>query len=343
MTSDIESIQNEALAAIEKASDLRALDDLRVAELGKKGRLTAILKTLGGMDPEQRKQVGGQVNQAKAALQQAINARKDTLERAQIDAKLASESIDVTLPGRGIEPGTLHPLRRTAERISALFGSIGFEVVSGPEIEDDWHNFEALNFPPEHPARAMHDTFWVNGGSHVLRTHTSPVQVRTMQARKPPLRIIAPGRVYRCDSDRTHSPMFHQIEGLYVAENVSFADLKSDLQQFLSLYFEREVETRFRPSYFPFTEPSCEVDIRYEDLRGRTGWMEILGCGMVHPNVFKAVGLDPEAVTGYAFGMGVERMAMLRYGVDDLRLFFENDTRFLKQFSAFGQVSGAVA
>ena len=343
MTSDIESIQSEALAAIEAAPDLRALDDLRVAELGKKGRLTAILKTLGGMAPEQRKQVGGQVNQAKAALQQAINARKDHLERAAIDARLASEAIDVTLPGVGIPPGALHPLRRTAERISSLFGSIGFEVVSGPEIEDDWHNFEALNFPPEHPARAMHDTFWVNGGSHVLRTHTSPVQVRTMLERKPPLRIIAPGRVYRCDSDRTHSPMFHQIEGLYVAERVSFADLKSDLQRFLSLYFEREVETRFRPSSFPFTEPSCEVDIRYEDLRGRTGWMEILGCGMVHPNVFKAVGLDPEQVTGYAFGMGVERMAMLRYGVDDLRLFFENDTRFLNQFSQFGNVVGAVS
>ena len=236
------------------------------------------------------------------------------------------------MPGRGILPGGAHPISSVMEHIESIFRHAGFDVVLGPEIEDDYHNFEALNFPPNHPARAMHDTFYVGEGSRVLRTHTSSVQIRMMEQREPPLRIIAPGRVYRCDSDRTHSPMFHQLEGLYVARGVSFADLRADLKAFLSAFFEREVKTRFRPSYFPFTEPSCEVDIHYEDLNGRAGWMEILGCGMVHPNVLRAAGIDPEIYTGYAFGMGMERMAMLRYGVDDLRLFFENDLRFLSQF-----------
>lgn len=332
MSDDIQALRDEATARINASDDLKALEAERVDWLGKKGRLTAILKTLGSMDPEQRKTVGAAVNAAKGELQAAINARREVLERQAIDAKLADEAIDVTLPGRGQVVGGGHPITRVIDHICRLFGSIGFEVVEGPEIEDDYHNFEALNFPADHPARAMHDTFYVGNGARVLRTHTSSVQVRTMNERKPPLRIIAPGRVYRCDSDRTHSPMFHQLEGLYVARNVSFADLRADLHTFLERFFERDVRTRFRPSYFPFTEPSCEVDIHYEDISGRSGWMEILGCGMVHPNVLRDAGIDPETYTGYAFGMGMERMAMLRYGVDDLRLFFDNDMRFTAQF-----------
>ena len=332
MSEDLKQLHEDASARIEAAPDLAALDEVRVEMLGKKGRITGLLKTLGGMEPEQRRQFGAEVNATKQALIERINTRRATLERAAIDARLAGEAVDVTLPGRGDGYGGAHPIRRVIDRISALFGTIGFEVVEGPEIEDDYHNFEALNFPPNHPARAMHDTFYAGQGRRVLRTHTSSVQIRMMEEREPPLRIIAPGRVYRCDSDRTHSPMFHQLEGLYVARGVSFADLRADLQAFLSAFFERDVKTRFRPSYFPFTEPSCEVDIHYQDLNGREGWMEILGCGMVHPNVLRAVGIDPEVYTGYAFGMGMERMAMLRYGVDDLRLFFENDLRFLAQF-----------
>ena len=332
MSEDLNVLRDNASSRIAAADDTAALDEVRVEMLGKKGRITALLKTLGGMEPEARRTFGAQVNETKQALIEQINARRETLEREAIDARLKGEAIDVTLPGRGIGYGGAHPIRRVIDRISDLFGTIGFEIVEGPEVEDDYHNFEALNFPPNHPARAMHDTFYVGEGSRVLRTHTSSVQIRMMEQREPPLRIIAPGRVYRCDSDRTHSPMFHQLEGLYVARGVSFADLRADLKAFLSAFFERDVKTRFRPSYFPFTEPSCEVDIHYEDLNGRAGWMEILGCGMVHPNVLRAVGIDPEIYTGYAFGMGMERMAMLRYGVDDLRLFFENDLRFLSQF-----------
>ncbi len=332
MSEDLNALHEDAAARIASASDATALDAVRVEMLGKKGRITALLKTLGGMDPDTRRSFGAQVNETKQALIEQINSRRETLEREAIDARLQGEAIDVPLPGRGLEYGGAHPIRRVIDRISALFGTIGFETVEGPEVEDDYHNFEALNFPPNHPARAMHDTFYVGEGSRVLRTHTSSVQIRMMEQREPPLRIIAPGRVYRCDSDRTHSPMFHQLEGLYVARGVSFADLRADLKAFLSAFFEREVKTRFRPSYFPFTEPSCEVDIHYEDLNGRAGWMEILGCGMVHPNGLRAAGIFPEIYTGYAFGMGMERMAMLRYGVDDLRLFFENDLRFLSQF-----------
>ena len=332
MSEDLNALHEDAAARIASASDATALDAVRVEMLGKKGRITALLKTLGGMDPDTRRSFGAQVNETKQALIEQINSRRETLEREAIDARLQGEAIDVTLPGRGLEYGGAHPIRRVIDRISALFGTIGFETVEGPEVEDDYHNFEALNFPPNHPARAMHDTFYVGEGSRVLRTHTSSVQIRMMEQREPPLRIIAPGRVYRCDSDRTHSPMFHQLEGLYVARGVSFADLRADLKACLSAFFEREVKTRCRPSYCPFTEPSCEVDIHYEDLNGRAGWMEILGCGMVHPNVLRAAGIDPEIYTGYAFGMGMERMAMLRYGVDDLRLFFENDLRFLSQF-----------
>lgn len=328
MSLDLDGLQNSALAEINAAVEARALEQLRVDLLGKKGRVTELLKALGGMAPDERKVFGERVNRVKEALSDALQARGQVLSQAELAQKLAAESIDVTLPGRGESPGGLHPITRTIQRIERLFGELGFESLEGPEIEDDFHNFGALNIPELHPARGMHDTFYAKNGGMVLRTHTSPVQVRTMMSRKPPIRMIAPGRVYRSDSDRTHSPMFHQVEGLYVAENVSFADLQYDLKTFLSRFFEREAEVRFRPSYFPFTEPSSEVDIK--DEKGR--WLEVLGCGMVHPKVFEAVGIDPERYTGYAFGMGVERLTMLRYGVDDLRLFFNNDLRFLEQF-----------
>jgi phenylalanyl-tRNA synthetase alpha chain len=333
MSEDIDQLVDRARGEIEAAADLRVLEQLRVDWLGKKGRITELLKQLGGMAPDVRKQFGERVNRAKEAVAARLDDRKQTLEKAALDAKLASESIDVTLPGRGAAMGGVHPITRTIQRMEKLFGDLGFESVSGPEIEDDFHNFGALNIPELHPARSGMDTFYVRNGGMVLRTHTSPVQIRTMERlvrekRKPPIRIICPGRVYRVDSDRTHSPMFHQVEGLYVAENVSLADLKYDLQTFLSRFFERDVESLFRPSYFPFVEPGADVHIRWGDR-----WLEVLGCGVVHPNVFKAVGLDPERYSGYAFGMGVERMAMLRYGVDDLRLFFENDLRFLRQFA----------
>jgi phenylalanyl-tRNA synthetase alpha chain len=328
MTGNVEELLAGARNGIEAAADARALEQLRVDLLGKKGRITELLKQLGGMPPEERRAFGERVNKARDEIQGLIEARKAALAGAELAQKLAAESLDVTLPGRGETAGGLHPITRTIERIERLFADQGFESVSGPEIEDDFHNFAALNMPEGHPARAGQDTFYVNAGKLLLRTQTSPVQVRTMQARKPPIRIICPGRVYRRDFDRTHSPMFHQVEGLYVAENVTFADLKYDLMAFLRRFFEREVEVRFRPSYFPFTEPSAEVDIK--DQSGR--WLEVLGCGVVHPDVFKAVGIDPERYTGYAFGLGVERFTMLRYGVDDLRLFFENDLRFLEQF-----------
>lgn len=336
---NLENIQREAESAMQAAKELRALDDVRVRYLGKKGQVTSLLKEVGSLPAGQRKEAGQRINRVKKELQDALEVRRQALEAHALEQRLATEALDVTLPGRGEAPGGMHPVSRTARRIERLFRNACFKVEEGPEIEDDYHNFEALNIPPEHPARAMHDTFYVAGQSRLLRTHTSPVQIRAMEAHPPPIRLIAPGRVYRCDSDRTHSPMFHQIEGLYVAHDVSFADLKGDIQEFLSLFFERDLELRFRPSYFPFTEPSAEVDIECVMCGGtgcpvcsRTGWLEVLGCGMVHPNVLTAVSVDPEEYTGYAFGMGVERLTMLRYGVDDLRLFFDNDLRFLRQF-----------
>jgi phenylalanyl-tRNA synthetase alpha chain len=318
--------------------DLQALDQVRVQFLGKKGALTERLKQLGKLAPEERPREGQAINAAKAAVQQAIERRRDTLQAEQLERRLVEESVDVTLPGRGAVGGGLHPVTRTLQRIEELLAHAGFEIADGPEIEDDYHNFEALNIPAHHPARAMHDTFYFEDG-RLLRTHTSPVQIRVMENREPPMRVIAPGRVYRCDSDLTHTPMFHQVEGFMVDEEVSFADLKGMLDSFLRTYFEQDLAVRFRPSYFPFTEPSAEVDIRCvmcagDGCRvcGNSGWLEILGCGMIHPEVFRYVGIDNEKYTGFAFGMGVERLAMLRYGVNDLRLFFENDLRFLRQF-----------
>jgi len=329
----------EASDQIEAAQQLSALDEVRVRYLGKSGLLTAQLKQLGKLPAEQRPAAGQAINKAKQALQGQIEQRKQQLERQVLEARLSSERIDVTQPGRGSGQGGLHPVTRTLERIEELFSRSGFSIEEGPEIEDDYHNFEALNIPAHHPARAMHDTFYFD--AHLLlRTHTSPVQIRTMENAGPPLKIIAPGRVYRCDSDLTHTPMFHQVEGLLVDEGVSFADLKGVLYDFLQSFFERDLKIRFRPSYFPFTEPSAEVDIECVMCNGEgcrvcshTGWLEVLGCGMVHPEVFRHVGIDSEKYTGYAFGMGVERLTMLRYGVNDLRLFFENDLRFLRQFA----------
>jgi phenylalanyl-tRNA synthetase alpha chain len=336
---ELQSLTKRAERAIAEADSLSVLDDIRVGYLGKSGQLTAQLKKLGTLPPEQRPQAGQAINQAKQSLQQAIEKRKSVLEEVLLAKRLASETIDVTLPGRGQLQGGLHPVTRTLERVERMFAHAGFEVVEGPEIEDGYHNFEALNIPEHHPARAMHDTFYFDANL-LLRTHTSPVQIRTMEHDGPPLKIIAPGRVYRCDSDLTHTPMFHQVEGLLVDENVSFADLKGVLYDFLTSFFERELKLRFRPSYFPFTEPSAEVDIECvmcggEGCRvcGQSGWIEVLGCGMVHPEVFHHVGIDSEKYTGYAFGVGIERLTMLRYGVNDLRLFFENDLRFLKQFA----------
>jgi phenylalanyl-tRNA synthetase alpha chain len=337
---DLQALTAKARSEIEAADNLDALDQIRVSYLGKKGELTSLLKTLGTLPAEERKSAGQDINRAKQDVQQALEARKASLKASALQTKLASERIDVTLPGRGQSTGGLHPVTRTMQRIEELFSQLGFAVEQGPEIEDDYHNFEALNIPAHHPARAMHDTFYFDAQT-LLRTHTSPVQVRHMETDKPPLRIIAPGRVYRCDSDLTHTPMFHQVEGLLVDREVSFSDLMGTLADFLKHFFEDDdLQTRFRPSYFPFTEPSSEVDIQCvmcggEGCRvcGHTGWLEILGCGMVHPNVFKAVGINNEEYTGYAFGMGVERLAMLRYGVNDLRLFFENDLKFLQQFA----------
>lgn len=324
---NLENLLSQGKQAVATADSVKALDDVRVQYLGKKGELTQLLKALGQLSAEERPAAGARINEAKEALQDEINARRDQLESAALASKLASEQIDVTLPGRGQQLGGLHPVTRTLERIEEFFSSIGFSIAEGPEVEDDYHNFEALNIPAHHPARAMHDTFYFDAHT-LLRTHTSPVQVRTMESKQPPIRIICPGRVYRCDYDQTHSPMFHQVEGLLVDKNISFADLKGTLEQFLREFFEEDVKVRFRPSYFPFTEPSIEVDID----RGDGRWLEVLGCGMVHPKVFEYSGIDPEEYTGFAFGMGVERLAMLRYGVNDLRLFFENDLRFLGQF-----------
>ncbi|MCP1674879.1 phenylalanyl-tRNA synthetase alpha chain [Natronocella acetinitrilica] len=334
----LQSLVAKAQEEITEAGDLRALDAVRVAFLGKKGSLTDQLKALGKLPAEERPAAGQAINQAKVTVQEAIDQRRSALEQAALDQKLAADRIDVTLPGRREAVGSLHPVTRTLERMERLFGTMGFEVAEGPEIEDDYHNFEALNIPAHHPARAMHDTFYFDA-TRLLRTHTSPVQIRVMEADGVPVRIIAPGRVYRCDSDVTHTPMFHQVEGLLVDEGISFADLKGALHDFAREFFERDLDVRFRPSYFPFTEPSAEMDVQCVHCGGKgcrvcggTGWLEVLGCGMVHPRVFEYCGVDAERYTGYAFGMGVERLAMLRYGVDDLRIFFDNDLQFLQQF-----------
>ena len=334
----LEQIKQALLQKVADATDLQGLEALRVEALGKKGELTALLKQLGSLDPAERPKAGAEINKAKQAVQQQIEARKTDLQAAALAQRLSSEKVDVTLPVDGEELGSLHPVTRTLRRIEDIFVQAGFSVESGPEIEDDFHNFEALNIPADHPARAMHDTFYIDA-SHVLRTHTSPVQIRTMETQDPPIRCICPGRVYRCDSDVTHTPMFHQVEGLVVDEGVSMAHLRACVADFLRAFFEGDFPVRFRPSYFPFTEPSAEIDMQCTHCQGegcrickQTGWLEIGGCGMVHPNVLTAAGVDAEKYTGYAFGMGVERMAMLRYGVNDLRLFFENDLPFLRQF-----------
>ncbi|WP_053979755.1 phenylalanine--tRNA ligase subunit alpha [Marinagarivorans algicola] len=335
---NLAELTTQALKLVAEANELAELDHIRVEYLGKKGQITAQLKSLGKLSAEERPAAGAKINDAKVQVQDAMNARKAALENAAINAQLAAETIDVTLPGREAERGSLHPVTHTLNRIEDIFVRAGYSVEQGPEVEDDFHNFEALNIPSHHPARAMHDTFYVDE-RHVLRTHTSPVQIRTMLKRSGPLKVICPGRVYRCDSDLTHTPMFHQVEGLVVDKDVSFADLKGVVSQFLRTFFEADVPVRFRPSYFPFTEPSAEMDIQCTHCQGegcrvckQTGWLEVGGCGMVHPNVFKACDINPEEVSGFAFGMGVERLAMLRYGIKDLRMFFENDLEFLQQF-----------
>ncbi len=334
----LSALVEQSLADVGAAADLAQLDEVRVRLLGKKGLLTEQLKGLGALPAGERPAAGQRINDAKASIQAAIEARHAELDAAAQARELASGAIDVTLPGRGQERGSMHPVTRTRLRIEQIFKQAGFQVATGPEVEDDFHNFEALNIPANHPARAMHDTFYFPDG-RLLRTHTSPVQIREMRTQKPPLSVIAPGRVYRCDSDMTHTPMFHQVEGLAVGEHVSFANLKAMLHGFVEQFFERRLGMRLRPSYFPFTEPSAEVDIECVFCRGagcrickQTGWLEVLGCGMIHPNVLAAAGIDSQQWQGYAFGMGIERLAMLRYGVDDLRLFFENDLQFLKQF-----------
>ena len=334
----LESLVEQALADVRASRDLPALEEVRVRLLGRKGLLTEQLKGLGKLPAAARPAAGQKINDAKAAIQSALEVRREELDVEMLNAELARGAIDVTLPGRGQEHGSLHPITRARLRIEQIFTQAGFQIATGPEVEDDFHNFEALNIPPDHPARAMHDTFYFPDG-RLLRTHTSPVQIRAMRARTPPMSLIAPGRVYRNDSDMTHSPMFHQVEGIVVGENVSFANLKSMLHTFVEHFFEQPLGMRLRPSYFPFTEPSAEVDIECVFCHGagcrvckQTGWLEILGCGMIHPNVLAAAGIDSEQWQGYAFGMGIERVTMLRYGVDDLRLFFENDVQFLKQF-----------
>jgi phenylalanyl-tRNA synthetase alpha chain len=336
---ELESLLASALAEIAAASDAAALDQIRVRLLGKKGLLTEQLKALGALAPSERPAAGARINELKSTLAEALGARATVLEEAAISAELAAGAIDVSLPGRGKSVGALHPVTRTRLRIEEIFRRAGFGVAEGPEVEDDFHNFEALNIPANHPARAMHDTFYFGDG-RLLRTHTSPVQVRAMQSTPPPLRLIMPGRVYRCDSDQTHTPMFHQVEGLVIDREISFTHLKAILRRFISEFFEKPLEIRLRPSYFPFTEPSAEVDCQCAFCEGRgcrvckqTGWLEVMGCGVVHPNVLRNCGVDHDQWTGYAFGMGIERLAMLRYDVNDLRLFFENDLRFLSQFA----------
>jgi len=335
----INKIITDAKKSIASAIDLKALEDSRVLFLGKKGELTDLLKGLGKLSKEERPVMGEAINEAKVKIQNLIETRKEELEEVALQRRLLEERIDVTLPGRNIEKGGLHPITQTLHHIQSIFAKAGFEIEIGPEIEDDFHNFSALNIPEHHPARAMHDTFYFDANT-VLRTHTSPVQIRTLQRQKPPVRVIAPGKVYRCDSDVTHTPMFHQVEGLIVDKEASFAQLKGLLIDFLRAYFEKDdLKVRFRPSYFPFTEPSAEADIECVICGGdgcrvckKSGWLEVLGCGVVHPNVLSAVKIDPNEFSGSAFGMGVERLAMLRYSVNDLRLFFENDIRFLNQF-----------
>ena len=330
----------EIADSIARAQDLRALEALRVQYLGKKGMLTQAMQALAGLDPQARREAGQKLNVLKDDIQEWLEARRRVLEEEAMVARLAAESIDITLPGRAVQHGSLHPIRQTLQWIEEFFTQLGFEVADGPEIEDDFHNFTALNIAAEHPARAMHDTFYLDD-SHVLRTHTSPVQIRYLESHEPPLRMIATGRVYRRDSDLTHTPMFHQVEGLFLDESVNFADLRGLLADFLQAFFQRkDLPVRFRPSYFPFTEPSAEVDVGCVICEGKgcrvckqTGWLEVLGCGMVHPSVLEMAGVDNERFAGFAFGLGVERLTMLRYGVNDLRLFFENDIRFLRQFA----------
>ena len=341
MSHPLQTVLEQARSALVEASTLTRLEQVRVHYLGKKGVFTEQMKALGRLPPDERREAGARINAVKESFTAELEARRIDLENRELEDRLCSESVDVSLPGRGQAGGGLHPVSLTLRRIQRLFRQIGFDVVEGPEIEDDFHNFEALNIPAHHPARAMHDTFYFD--DHLLlRTHTSPVQARVMQSGSPPFRVIAPGRVYRCDSDLTHTPMFHQVEGFVVDTGVSFADLRGILYQFLNLYFEKDSEVRFRPSYFPFTEPSAEVDIRCVICEGsgcrvckQTGWLEVMGCGMIHPRVFAQVGIDSERYTGLAFGLGVERLTLLRYGINDLRLFFENDLRFLQQFAAF--------
>lgn len=329
---NLEQLTQQAIDAIERVESGAALDQIRVDYLGKKGLLTQLLKGLGALDAVERPAAGARINEAKDKVSDCLAVKKEALESGDLARRLQQESIDVTLPGRNSDCGGLHPVTKTMRRIEAFFAGAGYTVELGPEIEDDYHNFEALNIPGHHPARAMHDTFYFDAGT-LLRTHTSPVQIRTMERGHPPFRMICPGRVYRCDSDQTHTPMFHQVEGLLVEENVSFADLKSTIEDFLQVFFERDLQVRFRPSYFPFTEPSAEVDIEWgRDADGNIRWLEVMGCGMVHPKVFENSGIDAEKYSGFAFGLGVERLAMLRYGVNDLRMFFENDLRFLTQF-----------
>jgi phenylalanyl-tRNA synthetase alpha chain len=340
VSEDLQNLLQQASHSISQSGDMAALDAVRVGYLGKKGELTAQLKNLGQLPAEERPAAGQAINQVKVQIQELLETRKAVLSDLAIASRLQSETIDISLPGRRSGAGGLHPVTLTMNRIDKMFGKLGFDVAEGPEVEDDFHNFEALNIPKHHPARAMHDTFYFDDG-RLLRTHTSPVQIRVMENQEPPLRVIAPGRVYRCDSDLTHTPMFHQVEGLLVDVDVSFSVLKGTLEEFLQMFFEQDdLKTRFRPSYFPFTEPSMEVDISCVMCAGQgcrvcshTGWLEVLGCGMVHPEVFRHTGVDSEKYTGYAFGMGVERLAMLRYGVNDLRLFFDNDLRFLQQFT----------
>ncbi|MFA5984688.1 MAG: phenylalanine--tRNA ligase subunit alpha [Methylococcaceae bacterium] len=339
MSVNLESALLQALNDIAEAKDLNGLEQARVQYLGKKGLFTLAMKELGALDPEQRRTFGQQINDVKNQFQSHLESKKNSLEEVALNTRLAHERIDVSLPGRGQNVAGLHPISTTLRRISKIFAGVGFKVVEGPEIEDDYHNFSALNIPAHHPARAMHDTFYFDA-HRVLRTHTSPVQIRVMESEKPPLKVIAPGRVYRCDSDITHTPMFHQVEGFLVDTDVSFGDLKGVIFEFLRAFFEQDVQVRFRPSYFPFTEPSAEFDVSCVMCEGQgcrvckqTGWLEVGGCGMIHPEVFKAVGIDHEIYSGFAFGTGVERLAMMRYGINDLRLFFENDLKFLAQFN----------
>ncbi len=342
--SDLSTILTQGLSDIAAAATSRALEGVRVSLLGKQGIVTAQLKRIGTLPAEERSAFGAAVNRIRGELTDALEARAVAVKEEEQRAAIAAQRVDVSLPGRRVASGALHPITRTLRRIEKIFSRAGFDIAHGPEIEDDFHNFEALNIPKNHPARAMHDTFYVSPDT-VLRTHTSPVQIRYLESHEPPVHVIAPGRVYRCDSDVTHTPMFHQVEGLAVDKDVSFADLKGILTFFLQEFFERDLPVRFRPSFFPFTEPSAEVDMGCVfcegagcRICGHTGWLEVLGCGMVHPAVFEQVGIDNEAYTGYAFGLGIERLAMLRYGVNDLRTFFENEVRFLEQFA--GGVSG---